>query len=49
VAAGREAGVAATPGRIRPHERGNRYMRFSFAGTEADIVDAIDRLARWLE
>jgi aspartate/methionine/tyrosine aminotransferase len=45
----REAGVAATPGPDFDHARGHRYMRFSFAGTEADIVEGIDRLADWLK
>ena len=45
----REAGVAATPGPDFDHERGNRYMRFSFAGTEADIGEGIERLANWLK
>ena len=45
----REAGVAAAPGPDFDHLRGNRYMRFSFAGTEADIVEGIDRLQRWLK
>jgi aspartate/methionine/tyrosine aminotransferase len=44
----REAGVAATPGLDFDHTRGNRFMRFSFAGTEADIGEGCDRLARWL-
>jgi aspartate/methionine/tyrosine aminotransferase len=44
-----EAGVAATPGPDFDHARGHRYMRFSFAGTEADILEGIDRLARWLK
>jgi aspartate/methionine/tyrosine aminotransferase len=45
----RQAGVAAAPGLDFDHARGNRYMRFSFAGTEADIIEGIDRLARWLK
>jgi len=45
----REAGVAATPGLDFDHGRGHRYMRFSFAGTEADIAEGIDRLAGWLK
>jgi aspartate/methionine/tyrosine aminotransferase len=45
----REAGVAATPGPDFDHARGHRYMRFSFAGTEADIAEGIDRLAHWLK
>ena len=44
----REAGVAATPGPDFDHARGHRYMRFSFAGTEGDIGEGIDRLAHWL-
>jgi aspartate/methionine/tyrosine aminotransferase len=44
----REAGVAAAPGPDFNHTRGNRYMRFSFAGTEADIIEGVERLARWL-
>jgi aspartate/methionine/tyrosine aminotransferase len=43
-----EAGVAATPGPDFDHARGHRYMRFSFAGTEADIGEGIERLAGWL-
>jgi aspartate/methionine/tyrosine aminotransferase len=44
-----EAGVAATPGPDFDHARGHRYMRFSFAGTEADIAEGIERLAHWLK
>jgi aspartate/methionine/tyrosine aminotransferase len=43
-----EAGVAATPGPDFDHRRGNRYTRFSFAGTEADIAEGVERLAHWL-
>jgi aspartate/methionine/tyrosine aminotransferase len=43
----RDSGVAAAPGPDFDDLRGNRYMRFSFAGTEADIVEGIERLARW--
>jgi len=45
----RESGVAATPGPDFDHQRGHRYMRFSFAGTEADILEGIERLAYWLK
>ena len=45
----REAGVAATPGPDFDHARGHRYMRFSFAGTEADIVEGIERLGALAE
>ncbi len=44
----REAGVAATPGLDFDHDCGHRYMRFSFAGAEADIGEGIERLANWL-
>ncbi|AXS40285.1 aminotransferase class I/II-fold pyridoxal phosphate-dependent enzyme [Breoghania sp. L-A4] len=44
-----EAGVAATPGADFDHARGHNYMRFSFAGTEADMTDALDRLGGWLK
>ncbi len=44
-----EAGVAATPGLDFDHRRGHRYMRFSFAGTEAAIGEGIERLAHWLK
>ena len=43
-----EAGVAATPGPDFDRARGHSTMRFSFAGTEADMVEAMDRLERWL-
>ncbi len=45
----KEAGVAATPGPDFDHGRGHRYMRFSFAGTEADISEGIERLTHWLK
>ena len=43
-----EAGVAATPGLDFDRSRGHGYMRFSFAGTEADMAEAMDRLEAWL-
>ncbi len=43
-----EAGVAATPGVDFDRERGAGTMRFSFAGTEPDMAEAMDRLAGWL-
>jgi aspartate/methionine/tyrosine aminotransferase len=43
-----EAGVAATPGRDFDPFEGNRYMRFSYAGSSDDIAEAIRRLTRWL-
>jgi len=44
-----EAGVAVTPGLDFDAERGNRFLRFSYAGTEADMREAVERLGRWLE
>jgi aspartate/methionine/tyrosine aminotransferase len=43
-----EAGVAATPGPDFDPVRGRGYVRFSFAGTEADMADGMGRLADWL-
>ncbi|MBI3503933.1 MAG: aminotransferase class I/II-fold pyridoxal phosphate-dependent enzyme [Proteobacteria bacterium] len=42
-----EAGVAATPGVDFDPARGNRFVRFSFAGTMADMVEAARRLKAW--
>jgi aspartate/methionine/tyrosine aminotransferase len=44
-----EAGVAATPGHDFDREQGGGFMRFSFAGTEADMAEAMDRLSHWLK
>ena len=43
-----EAGVAATTGRDFDRARGNRTMRFSYAGSEADIAEAVARMGKWL-
>ena len=43
-----ETGVAATPGIDFDPKRGNRYMRFSFAGDSAIIAEAMMRLRRWM-
>jgi aspartate/methionine/tyrosine aminotransferase len=43
----REAGVAATPGADFDRARGARFLRFSFAGSEADIEEGIKRLRGW--
>jgi aspartate/methionine/tyrosine aminotransferase len=42
-----EAGVAVTPGIDFDAERGNRYLRFSYAGATADMAEAARRLQRW--
>ncbi|MCB1496765.1 MAG: aminotransferase class I/II-fold pyridoxal phosphate-dependent enzyme [Bauldia sp.] len=43
-----DAGVAATPGPDFDTERGHAWMRLSFAGTEADMCEAVERLGNWL-
>ena len=42
-----DTGVAVTPGIDFDPERGNRYIRFSFAGPHADIREAARRLIAW--
>lgn len=43
-----EAGVAATPGLDFDAQDGSHHVRFSFAGSNADCVDAVRRLKAWL-
>ena len=42
-----ETGVAATPGLDFDPELGNRYIRFSFAGSTGDMAEAARRLIAW--
>lgn len=42
-----ETGVAASPGLDFDRARGNRFVRFSYCGPEADMHDAANRLTRW--
>jgi aspartate/methionine/tyrosine aminotransferase len=42
-----QTGVAATPGMDFDPARGHRYLRFSFAGSSADIAEAARRLVAW--
>ncbi len=42
-----EAHVAATPGVDFDPFSGHKFVRFSFAGSEADMLAACDRLDRW--
>jgi aspartate/methionine/tyrosine aminotransferase len=42
------AGVAATPGIDFDRTNGSRFVRFSYAGSEATIGEALDRLGRFL-
>ncbi|MBZ9774099.1 pyridoxal phosphate-dependent aminotransferase [Mesorhizobium sp. CO1-1-8] len=43
-----EAHVAATPGRDFDTQAGHRMMRFSYAGSHDDMVEAMTRIERWL-
>ncbi len=43
-----EAGVATTPGIDFDSERGNSFVRFSYAGLVTDMHEAIVRLKNWL-
>ncbi|MCG8355793.1 MAG: pyridoxal phosphate-dependent aminotransferase [Kiloniellales bacterium] len=43
-----ETNVAITPGVDFDPERGHRFVRFSFAGAEAEIAEAATRLKDWL-
>ena len=43
-----ETFVAATPGLDFDPLNGRRYMRFSYAGRHGDMVEALDRLERFL-
>ena len=42
-----ETGVATTPGVDFDAERGHRFLRFSFAGAEAEIARAAEKLGAW--
>ena len=44
-----EIGVAMTPGIDFDTERGNQYVRLSFAGPSEDLAGACDRLDGWLK
>ncbi|MEW5421991.1 pyridoxal phosphate-dependent aminotransferase [Amorphus sp. 3PC139-8] len=43
-----EQGVAVTPGPDFDRIRGHRYVRFSIAGSHDDMVEGMERLARFL-
>ena len=43
-----EAGIAAAPGVDFDRARGNRFVRFSYCGPEADMAEAADRLMSWM-
>jgi aspartate/methionine/tyrosine aminotransferase len=42
-----EAGVAVTPGTDFDADRGQRFLRFSYAGTTDDMAEAARRLRNW--
>jgi aspartate/methionine/tyrosine aminotransferase len=42
-----KAGVALTPGLDFDEARGSRFIRFSCAGTTADMAEAVRRLGAW--
>jgi aspartate/methionine/tyrosine aminotransferase len=42
-----QAGVAVTPGIDFDAERGNRFLRFSYAGSTADMAEAAGRIVAW--
>ena len=42
-----EIGIAATPGVDFDAERGNRFIRFCYAGTTAKMAEAVRRLRGW--
>jgi aspartate/methionine/tyrosine aminotransferase len=42
-----ETDVAAAPGVDFDRSRGNRFVRFSYCGPEADLMVAAERLAAW--
>lgn len=42
-----EVRVAVTPGVDFDHARGNRFLRFSYCGPEADMREAAERLKAW--
>jgi aspartate/methionine/tyrosine aminotransferase len=45
----REAGVATTPGIDFDRVNGNRFVRFSYAGTGAAVEEGLDRIGRFLK
>ena len=45
----KEAGVAATPGIDFDPARGHHFVRFSYAGSTAEMAEAAKRLRHWLK
>ena len=44
-----EAGVAATPGIDFDPVDGKHFVRFCYAGSAADMREAVERIGRWLQ
>ena len=44
-----EAGVAATPGVDFDSERGHHFVRFCYAGSAAEMHEAVERIGIWLK
>ena len=44
-----EAGVAATPGVDFDPQRGHNFLRLSYAGSAAEMREAVERLGHWLK
>jgi aspartate/methionine/tyrosine aminotransferase len=44
-----QAGVAATPGEDFDPARGRHYLRFCYAGSSADMREAVTRISRWFK
>jgi aspartate/methionine/tyrosine aminotransferase len=44
-----DTGVVAVPGLDFDREEGKQYVRFSFSGSKADVIEAIARLKAWLK
>jgi aspartate/methionine/tyrosine aminotransferase len=42
-----ETGVATTPGLDFDAARGNHFLRFCYAGTRADMIEAVRRIKEW--
>ena len=44
-----EAGVAATPGIDFDPVNGRHFLRFCYAGSAAEMHDAVERIGNWLK
>jgi aspartate/methionine/tyrosine aminotransferase len=44
-----EAGVAATPGIDFDPVNGHNFLRFCYAGSAAEMLEAVERLGKWLK